>query len=217
MLSRSEEPVVHRDEPELPRADVSCSEFEIGAPTLEEEVERRKSPVKRALKSPLTAVLESWLPSILHCRFFHISGSFPVFFLGDADTIPAMSGTEEVSTGVETDGQLRGRHIVVTRKLVPLAGGPQHDVPEAVHSRKRSRELLERAFDDGNSCALPEEFTSIVPSWLQVFTIFNCVVDQFVADPAATVIHATGHQLVSLCRSVCEEEKAQWLPPLMNS
>ena len=64
-----------------------------------------------------------------------------------------MSGTEEVSTGVETDGQLRGRHIVVTRSLVPIAGEPQHDVPEAVHSRSRSRELLERAFDDGNSCA----------------------------------------------------------------
>ena len=31
--------------------------------------------------------------------------------------------------------------------------GAQHDAPEAVHSRGRSRELLERAFDDGNSCA----------------------------------------------------------------
>ena len=82
-----------------------------------------------------------------------------------------MSGTEEVSTGVETDGQLRGRHIVVTRSLVPLPGGPQHDVPEAVHSRGRSRELLERAFDDGNPCALNEELTSIVPSWLQVVII----------------------------------------------
>ena len=112
--------------------------------------------------------------SLFYNAGFHISGSFPVLFSGDADTIPGMSGTEEVSTGVETDGQLRGRHIVVTRSLVPLAGGPQHDVPEAVHSRKRSRELLERAFDDGNSCALNEEFTSIVPSWLQVFTIVNC-------------------------------------------
>ena len=28
-----------------------------------------------------------------------------------------------MSTGVETDGQLRGRHIVVTRSLVPVAGG----------------------------------------------------------------------------------------------
>ena len=58
-----------------------------------------------------------------------------------------------MSTGVETDGQLRGRHIVVTRSLVPLAGGPQHDVPEAVHSRCQSRELLGRAFDGGNTCA----------------------------------------------------------------
>ena len=127
-----------------------------------------------------------------------------------------MSGTEEVSTGVETDGQLRGRHIFVTRSLVPLAGGPQHDVPEAVHSRVRSRELLERAFDDGNSCALKEEFTSIVPSWRQDFTIF-LFADQFGTDPAATVIRGTGHRLVSLCRSVCEEEKAQLLSPLMNS
>ena len=56
--------------------------------------------------------------------FCHISGSFPVLFLGDAETIPGVSGNEEVSTGVETDGQLRGRHFVVTRSLVPLAGGP---------------------------------------------------------------------------------------------
>ena len=140
-----------------------------------------------------------------------------LFVLGDAETIPGVSGTEEVSTGVETDGQLRGRHIVVTRSLVPLAGGRQHDVPEAVHSRSRSRELLERAFDDGNSCALNEEFTSIVPSWLQVLTIFIWFADQFGTDPTATVIRATGHQLVSLCRSLCEEEKAQLLSPLMNS
>ena len=58
-----------------------------------------------------------------------------------------------MSTGVETDGQLRGPRIVVTTSLVPLAGGPQHDVPGAVYSRGRRRELLGRAFDDGNSCA----------------------------------------------------------------
>ena len=68
-----------------------------------------------------------------------------------------------MSTDVETDGQSRGRHIVVTRSLVPLAGRPQHDVPEAFHSRSRSRELLEQAFDDGNICVLNEEFTGIVP------------------------------------------------------
>ena len=142
--------MVHSSEPELLRTDVSGSEFEVGAPSSEEEAERKKNQTKRAPKSPLTAVLESWLLSILHCRFCHISGPFTVFFLGDAETIPGVSGNEEVSTGVETDKQLRGRHIVVTRSLVPLVWGPQHDVPEAFHSRGRSRELLERAFDDGN-------------------------------------------------------------------
>ena len=49
------------------------------------------------------------------------------------------------------------------------------------------------------------------------FYHISCVVDQFVTDPAATMIRATGHQMVSLCRSVFEEEKAQLLSPLMNS
>ena len=80
MYNRSGEPLVHCSEPKLPRADVSGSEFEVGAPTSEEEVRRKKSPTKRAPKSPLTAVLESWLLSILHCRLLSYSGSFPVCF-----------------------------------------------------------------------------------------------------------------------------------------
>ena len=47
-----------------------------------------------------------------------------MLLLGDAETIPGVSGNEKVSTGVETDGQLRGRHIVVTRSLAALAGAP---------------------------------------------------------------------------------------------
>ena len=53
----------------------------------------------------------------------------------------------------------------------------------------------------------------LTPDFHHIF----CLLDQFMTDPAATVIHATGHQSVSLCRSVCEEEKAQLLSPLMNS
>ena len=49
------------------------------------------------------------------------------------------------------------------------------------------------------------------------FYHISCLLDQFATDPAATVIRAIGHQMVSLCRSVCEEEKAQLLSPLMNS
>ena len=52
--------MVHCGERGLPRADMPGSEFEVGARTSEEEVERKKSQVKRAPKSPLTAVLESW-------------------------------------------------------------------------------------------------------------------------------------------------------------
>ena len=116
--------MVHAIGPILPRTDVPGSEFEVGAPTSEEQCERKKSRTKRATKSLLTAVLESWLLSILHCRFSVILVAHSLFILGDAKTIPGVSGNEDVSTGVETDGQLRGRHIVVTRSLVPLTGGP---------------------------------------------------------------------------------------------
>ena len=49
------------------------------------------------------------------------------------------------------------------------------------------------------------------------FYYISCLLDQFVTDHAATVIRATGHQMVHFCRSVCEEEEAQLLSPLMNS
>ena len=124
MYNRYGQPVVHGDEPGLPRTDVPGSEFEVGAPISEEEAERKKSQAKRALKSPLTAVPESWLLSILHCRFLSYQWFIDCVFLGDAETIPGVSGNKDMSTGLETDGQLRGRHIVVTRSLVPLAGGP---------------------------------------------------------------------------------------------
>ena len=204
--------MVHANEPGLPRTEVSGSEFEVGAPSSEEVAERKKSQAKRAPKSPLTAVLESWLLSILHCRFYSYQWLIPCLFLGVAETIPGVPGNEDVSTGVETDGQLRGRHIVATRSLVLLAGGPQHDVPEAVHSRGRSRELLERAFDDGNSCAQMRNLLVLFQAGSKFLTNFLLFADQFVTDPAAT-----GHPMVSLCCSICEEEKAQLLSPLMSS
>ena len=65
--------MVHANEPGLPQTDVSGSEFEVGAPTSEAVAERKKSRTKRAPKSPLMAVFESWLLSPLHCRFSVIS------------------------------------------------------------------------------------------------------------------------------------------------
>ena len=73
VYNRSGEAVVHSNEPGLNRTDVFASEFEVGAPISEKEVEGKKSRTKRAPNSLLTAVLENWLLSILHCRFLLIS------------------------------------------------------------------------------------------------------------------------------------------------
>ena len=54
-----------------------------------------------------------------------------------------------MSTGLESEGVVRRRRAVVTRQLVPLAGGPQHCLPVANSSQDRSRQLLEKAFDEG--------------------------------------------------------------------
>ena len=43
------------------------------------------------------------------------------------------------------------------------------------------------------------------------------VADHISNDPVATPINATGHNLVTLCRSICAEERAQILEPLMSS
>ena len=79
LYDRSIEPVVHANEPGFSRTDVSGSEFEVGAPTSEEEAERKKSRTNRAPKIPLTAVPDSWLLSILHCRFSIISEALFLF------------------------------------------------------------------------------------------------------------------------------------------
>ena len=121
---------------------------------LARRLQKKRLKERRVRRSALRRVL-SRLFLRVGCSQFYIAGFqsykwvISCLFPGDAETIPGVSGNEDVWTGVETDGQLRGRHIVVTRSLVPLAGGPQHDVFETVH---RSKELLEQAFDDGNIC-----------------------------------------------------------------
>ena len=44
----------------------------------------------------------------------------------------------------------------------------------------------------------------------------NCL-DHFAVDPAIAPVRATGHQLVTLCRSICAEDRAQIFDPLMGS
>ena len=57
----------------------------------------------------------------------------------------------------------------------------------------------------------------MTPRWLHVCSSYFPVLDQYSGDPSSSVIRATGHQLVSICRSVVEEEKNQLLGPLMTS
>ena len=62
-------------------------------------------------------------------------------------------GAGEVSTGEESESVVRRRRAVVTKKLVLLAGGPQHCLLAADSSQTRSRQLLEKAFDEGIFCS----------------------------------------------------------------
>ena len=65
---------------------------------------------------------------------------------------------------------------------------------------------------------VPNEYSSsITPRLLHVCNPYSPVLDQYSGDPSSPVIRATGHQLVSLCRSLVEEEKNQLLCPLMTS
>ena len=96
---------------------------------------------------------------------------FSVFFPDDGGFAHGVSGKDEVSTRMETDGQLKGRRAVVTGSLVQLPVGPQHDVSEAFHSRSVSRQLLKQAFDDG--------IIRVQLKTLLVLFIFDCSLTSF--------------------------------------
>ena len=62
---------------------------------------------------------------------------------------------------------------------------------------------------------LNEDIPSGVPRRFLNSVIF--VLDHFTADPAFTPINVIGHRLVSLCHSVCAEDWAQILDPILTS
>ena len=187
VYDHSGEPMVHSNEPGLPRTDVSGSEFEVGAPTLEEEVDRKNSRTKRAPKSLLTAGLENLLLSILHCRFLVISvAHFPSVSRWCRND----SGTFQKWRCFYRRGDwwaLEGASHCCYQEPGTSGWGPQHDVLETVHSRCRSQELLERPFDDGNICVQMRNFLILFHVDSKLYHIFY-LLDQFVTDPAASVI-----------------------------
>ena len=73
----------------------------------------------------------------------------------------------------------------------------------------------DQIFHDGNICVQMRKLL-VMFHVDSKFLPHLCLFDQFVTDPATTVFRAIGHPMVSLCRSICEEEKAQLVSPLMN-
>ena len=116
------------------------------------------------------------------------------------------SGKDDIPTGGETDGHTP---VIASRGL-------QSDVSEVVHSRSRSWELMEQAYDDGNIQVRMRNILVLFLIGSRFHLIFAFKINSS-PNPAATVVHATGHQIVCFCRSVSEVEKAQLLNPLLNS
>ena len=81
------------------------------------------------------------------CSFFGNSGTvyYGLSFAGAAGDVPRFSG---MSTEAEVRQKRRRKHVVNTGRFVPLSG--QEPGPVESGSNKRSRKILEQAFDDGN-------------------------------------------------------------------
>ena len=62
-----------------------------------------------------------------------------------------------------------------------------------------------------------EHYSSITPPLLHVLVSNFPVRDQYSGDPFSAAIQATEHQVLSLCRSLADEEKSQLLGPLITS
>ena len=91
------------------------------------------------------------------------------------------------------------RQAVITRRLIPLAR--EEPCPVDFGSHERSRVMLEQAFDDG-IVDFKRGYSRFSSLWVP--HLLTCL-DHFAVDPAITPVNATGHQLVTLCRSVCAE------------
>ena len=139
-----------------------------------------------------------------------------VFCIVDTEGETGGAGAADVSTGVESESVVRRRRPVVSRRLVPLAGGPSivllrpTQAKHGVDSYWRRRLMRVYLFPK-------EYYSSFTPCLLHVCNSYIPVLGQYSGDPSSSLIRVTGHQLVSLCRSVVEEEKNQLLGPLMTS
>ena len=95
---------------------------------------------KELLEKDLSRFLLRVIFSLIYIVHLCLGQWFVILvFAGDAKFAPRISGRDYVPTGVETHGQTPGI----------ASCGLQSEVSEVVHSRSRSWELMEQAFDDG--------------------------------------------------------------------
>ena len=99
-------------------------------------------PERGLLEKDLSRLLWRFRFSLIYIVDLFL-GQWFVFllFAGDAKFAPRVSGRDDVPTGVEAVGRTLG---IASCRL-------QSDVSKVVHSRSRSWELMEQAFDDGNN------------------------------------------------------------------
>ena len=110
-------------------------------------------------------------------------------------------GAGEVSNGVESEGVVRRRGAVFTKRLVPLTGGPQHCHLAANSSQIRSRQLLETAFDEGIPCSQ----MSVILVSLLVCSMFVTHFSCFRSVLRRSIVFLdSGHRTsVGVCLSLC--------------
>ena len=125
-------------------------------------------------------------------------------------------GAGDVSTGVENESVVRRRWAVVTKRLVPLAGCPSIVFLRLTQARLGVDSCWRR--HSMRVYFVPNEsYSSSTPRLLHVCDPYFPALDQYSRDTSSSLIQATGHQLVSLCRSVVQEEKNELLGPLRTS
>ena len=123
----------------------------------------------------------------------------------------------EVSTGVESDRVwCAGDGQLLLEDSCHSLGGPSIVFLQPTRARlgvdsywrKRSMRVY----------VVPNRYySSITHRSIHVCDSYFAVLDQYSGDPSSSLIQATRHQLLSLCRYVVEEERNQLLDPLITS
>ena len=120
--------------------------------------------------------------------------------LGANEERPVRFGQEKVSTGIESESQIRLKKAIVRRHLAPLSKGRDCKERSYLYQCWSEPHLLEAGFWWGQCFGFFVEISSSVPHLIPIAPCFR-VIDQFTADPASTSTNVTGTSscLLSVC------------------